>query len=104
MTDKVKFYIPVGNVLQMAIRDELVKRLAPDYDAVVIHCGQYAKQSKKDTKLCSLSIVEVYVDEVTEIRLEYFKALTDFLSQQIGDSVMVEIIKNIAYIGTANHA
>ena len=101
MIDKVKLYIPINTPEQRVVRDEIAKTLAKSYDAVVLTFTEVVKAIDKQVYLFPTSIVEVYLKEVTDAELDFFKELADVISQAIGDSVVLEVVRESIYIGTA---
>lgn len=101
MIDKVKLHIPINTPEQRVVRDEIAKTLAKSYDAVVLTFTEVVKTVDDRPYLFPTSIVEVYVKKVTDAELNFFKELADVISQVIGDSVVLEVVRESIYIGTA---
>ena len=97
--NKVRLHIPVGTDEQIYIRDEVCASLSIAYEAVIVKYSEITKITEDGLIFIPVSIVEVYSSHVD---LEYFKILADVVSRQIGDSVILEVIQETVYIGTAN--
>ena len=101
MIDKVKLYIPINTVEQRVVRDEIAKTLAKSYEAVILTFTEVLMDIDKKICLFPVSIVEVYVKEVTDEQLNFFKDLASVIAKSIGDSVVLEVTRESIYIGTA---
>lgn len=97
--NKVRLHIPVGTDAQMHIRDEVCASLSIAYEAVIVKYSETTKITEDGLIFIPISIVEVYSSNVD---LEYFKIFADVVSRQIGDSVILEVMQETLYIGTAN--
>ena len=97
--NKVRLHIPVGTDAQIYIRDEVCASLSIAFEAVIVKYSEITKITEDGLIFIPVSIVEVYSSHVD---LEYFKILVDVVSRQIGDSVILEVIQETVYIGTAN--
>lgn len=97
---KVKLFIPVNTTEQRVVRDEIAKSLASSYEAVTLTFTEVCKIVEGKPYLFPTSIIEVYVKELPNEELNYFKELSNIISEAIGDSVVLEVIKQTTYIGT----
>ena len=101
MIDKVKLYVPINTPEQRVVRDEIAKSLAASYQAVILTFTEVCKLVDKEPYLFPVSIIEVYVKKLTDEELNFFKELADVISNAIGDSVVLEVVRESVYIGTA---
>lgn len=101
MIDKVKLYIPINTPEQRIVKDEIAKILSNSYETVILKFTEVVKTIDREVYLFPISIVEVYVKEVTDGELNFFKNLANIISEAIGDSVVLEVVKESFYIGTA---
>ena len=100
--NKVNFHIPINTMEQIVVRDEIAKFLMAEYGSVVLHFTEIMVDINREIKLLPVSVVSVYSDEITDNDVKFFKQLAVVISEKIGDSVLLEITKEITYIGTAN--
>ena len=101
MIDKIRLYVPINTVEQRLVRDEIAKVLAKSYDAVILTFIEVVRMIEGKDYLFPFSIVEVYVKEVTDEQLRFFKDLASVIATNVGDSVVLEITRESIYIGTA---
>ena len=100
--NKVNFHIPINTMEQIVVRDEIAKFLMAEYGSVVLHFIEIMVDINREIKLLPVSVVSVYSDEITDNDVKFFKQLAVVISEKVGDSVLLEITKEITYIGTAN--
>ena len=101
MTDKLRLHIPIQTSEQIVIRDEVAKMLSKESNAVVLTFEELVKVVDGTHKLFPVSIVEVYRDKITDDVLNYFKELAVVIASKIGDSVVIEVMRESIYLGTA---
>ena len=100
--NKVKLHIPIHTTEQIVIRDEIAKFLMNEYEAVVLHFTEILTDVAGQVKLLPVSVVSVYTDEITNNDIKFFKELAFVISEKVGEPVLLEITKEIIYVGTAN--
>lgn len=102
MIDKVKFHIPINTPEQRMVRDEIAKSFSLEFEAVVMKFEELIKFADNgEPLLFPVSVVEVYLDEVTDDLLEFFKEVAEVIADKIGDSVVLEVTRESLYVGTA---
>lgn len=101
MISKVKFHIPIVVPEQIVVRDEIAKELAKDAQAVILSLEEGVKEVNGEYHLFPVSVVEVYLENIGDQMLDYFKQVASIIAERVGDSVVLEITKETSYIGTA---
>ena len=101
MINKVKIHIPINTMEQIVIRDEVAKSLTKDYKVVVLSLIEAVKLIDKKPYLFPVSVVTIYIEELTDEDISYFKELTTSISRTTGDNILLEITREILYMGTA---
>ena len=100
--NKVNFHIPINTKEQVIVRDEIAKFFMAEYGSVVLHFTEMMVDVNREIKLLPISVVSVYSEKITDNDVKFFKEMAVIISEKVGDSVLLEITKEITYIGTAN--
>lgn len=100
-TDRIRFHIPITTPEQVVIRDEIARGLAKEFRAVILSLEEFVKKVDGEYHIFPVSVVEVYLNSMSDKKLKYFKELSSLIAAQIGDSVVLEVGREISYIGTA---
>ena len=101
MINRVRIHIPIHTPEQMVVRDEIAKILSRDYKAVIFELEEVVKIIDGELTSCPFSIVVVYMDNFSDELLTYFKELAVVISEQVGDSIVLEVTRESIYVGTA---
>lgn len=100
--DKIRFYIPIGTPEQVIIRDEVAKKLSKEY-TIVIGYMDTVRDVDGTPMIFPISKVEVFVEDITDEDLEFFKHLAGLIAAQVGDSVVIEVTRETSYTATARY-
>lgn len=100
MINRIKIHIPVQTPEQIVIRDEVAKHLSEQFPTILSYV-EFLKKVDGKIKLFPISIVTVYIDEMTDYDLDYFKKLVDVIASKVADSVILEVVRESIFMGTA---
>lgn len=102
MSSKIKIHIPINTPEQIIVRDTIAKLLAKESQPVIIKFEELISKVNDESKRFSFSILEIRMEEFDDRDLNDLKELVQIIADKVGDSVVLEVVNESVYLGTAS--